>query len=76
MDKKSKLKGITDAEVDAINDKLRARRLPENGGEGNMYLEVLKGRDIPTGSFEFLKFNGNTGKLKNREKYNPLNSKK
>ena len=30
-----------------------------------MYLEILKSRDLPTGAYEVLDFNGNTGKIKN-----------
>jgi replicative DNA helicase len=66
MDKKPVLKGTTDAEIDEINDKIRQRGL--NSGGKNMYLEILKSRDLPTGSYEFFDFNGNTGKVKNRVK--------
>lgn len=65
MDKKPVLKGITNEERDEINDKIRHRGL-SGDGDKNMYLEILKSRDLPTGSFEFLDFNGNTGKIKNR----------
>jgi len=41
------------------------RRLKGEGAK-NMYLEILKSRDLPTGSYDFLEFNGNTGKIKNR----------
>ena len=66
MDKKPVLKGITDAEADEINLRLSNRRL-KGEGDKNMYLEILKSRDLPTGSYDFLEFNGNTGKIKNRE---------
>jgi replicative DNA helicase len=66
MDKKPVLKGITDAEVDEINLRVAARRL-EGDRAKNMYLEILKSRDLPTGSYEFLDFNGRTGKIKNRD---------
>ena len=66
MDKKPVLKGITDAEADEINTRISNRRLKEEGAK-NMYLEILKSRDLPTGSYDFLEFNGNTGKVKNRE---------
>jgi replicative DNA helicase len=66
MDKKPVLKGITDAEATEINNKIRKRRLLEEGAK-NMYLEILKSRDLPTGSFDFLEFNGNTGKVSNRD---------
>jgi hypothetical protein len=60
------LRSINEAEVIEINNKLRTRGL-EGFGEKNFYLEILKSRDLPTGAFEFLHFNGNTGKVKNRE---------
>jgi len=66
MDKKPVLKGVTDAEADEINMRISNRRLKEEGAK-NMYLEILKSRDLPTGSYDFLEFNGNTGKVKNRE---------
>lgn len=66
MDKKPVLKGITDAEADEINMRISNRRLKGEGAK-NMYLEILKSRDLPTGSYDFLEFNGNTGKVKNRE---------
>jgi replicative DNA helicase len=66
MDKKPVLKGITDAERDEINTRLKTRGVLGQI-EGNMYLEILKSRDLPTGAFSFLDFNGNTGKLKNRK---------
>ncbi len=66
MDKKPVLKAITDAEADEINKRISNRRLTGEGAK-NMYLEILKSRDLPTGSYDFLEFNGNTGKVKNRE---------
>jgi DNA primase catalytic core len=66
MDKKPVLKGIADAERDEINERIKKRRLQGEGAK-NMYLEILKSRDLPTGSYDFLEFNGNTGKVKNRE---------
>lgn len=66
MDKKPVLKGITDAEADEINMRISNRGLKVEGAK-NMYLEILKSRDLPTGSYDFLEFNGNTGKVKNRE---------
>jgi DNA primase catalytic core len=66
MDKKPVLKGITDAEVDEINTRISNRRLQGDGAK-NMYLEILKSRDLPTGSYDFLEFNGNTGKITNRK---------
>ena len=30
-----------------------------------MYVELLKSRDLSTGIYEVLEFNGNTGKVKN-----------
>lgn len=66
MDKKPVLKGITEAESDEINKRISDRRLKGEGAK-NMYLEILKSRDLPTGSYDFLEFNGNTGKVKNRE---------
>ena len=66
MDKKPVLKGITPAEADEINEKVVKRKL-KGEADKKMYLEVLKSRDLPTGSYDFLEFNGNTGKVKNRD---------
>jgi len=66
MDKKPVLKGITDPEKGEINRKLFSKQISGEGAK-NMYLEILKSRDLPTGSYDFLEFNGNTGKVKNRE---------
>jgi hypothetical protein len=66
MDKKLKLTDIRDAEKDEINKKIAQKRILGEGAK-NMYLEILKSRDLPTGAFDFLNFNGNTGKIKNRE---------
>lgn len=66
MDKKPVLKGITEAEADEINMRISNRSLIGDGAK-NMYLEILKSRDLPTGSYDFLEFNGNTGKVKNRK---------
>jgi replicative DNA helicase len=65
MDKKPVLKGITDAEIDEINRRIFSRKV-KGDGANNMYLEILKSRDLPTGSYDFLDFDGNTGKIKNR----------
>jgi replicative DNA helicase len=67
MDKKPVLKGITDSETEEINMRISNRRLTGEGAK-NMYLEILKSRDLPTGSYEFLDFNGNTGKISNSSK--------
>jgi replicative DNA helicase len=37
------------------------------GAESGIYIELLKSRDLPTGSYEVLDYNGNTGKIKNSE---------
>jgi replicative DNA helicase len=66
MDKKPVLKGITEAEAEEINTRISKRKLKEEGAK-NMYLEILKSRDLPTGSYDFLDFNGNTGRVKNRD---------
>lgn len=60
LHKKPVLKGITEAEADVINQRT-------NGVEKGMYLEILKARDLPTGAYEILDYNGNTGKIANRE---------
>jgi DNA primase len=65
MDKKPVLKGITEAEADEINKRMFNRKVQGDGAK-NMYLEILKSRDLPTGSYDFLDFDGNTGKIKNR----------
>jgi len=64
MNKKPVLKGIDEQERYGIDSKLASKGVRGEGGN-NFYLEVLKSRDIATGSFEFLEFNGNTGKVKN-----------
>ena len=66
MGKKPVLKGITDAEADEINERKVKRKL-KGEADKKMYLEVLKSRDLPTGSYDFLEYNGNTGKVKNRD---------
>ena len=40
-------------------------QLRTGGAETGMYVELLKSRDLPTGSYEVLSYNGNTGKIKN-----------
>jgi replicative DNA helicase len=73
MDKKPVLKGITEAEAEEINIRISNRIKKAEGTnlkEKNMYLEILKSRDLPTGSYDFLEFNGNTGKVKNLEAAN------
>ena len=66
MDKKPVIKAIAKDEADVINQRLSNRNLQGEGAK-NMYLEILKSRDLPTGSYDFLEFNGNTGKIKNRK---------
>lgn len=68
MDKKIVLKGITDAERAEINSKMSSRGI-SGDGTGTMYLEILKSRDLPTGSYDFLQYDGNTGKVKNKDNY-------
>jgi replicative DNA helicase len=74
MDKKIKLTDINKNETEEINKKIATKRLQGEGAK-NMYLEILKSRDLPTGAFDFLDFNGNTGKIKNREVENSGESK-
>jgi len=64
MDKKPVLTKTTEAEANEISMRISNRRLKEEGAK-TMYLEILKSRDLPTGSYDFLEFNGNTGKIKN-----------
>jgi DNA primase catalytic core len=64
--KKPVLKGITDAEATEINNRIK-------GNSKGMYLEILKSRDLPTGSYETLDFNGNTGKISNSSKQSNTN---
>ena len=61
LHKKPVLKGITEAEADVISQRI-------NGVEKGMYIEILKARDLPTGAYEVLDYNGNTGKIANRER--------
>jgi DNA primase catalytic core len=67
MSKKTVLKSIGEAEQGEINARIKQRGLTEDAKENNMYLEILKSRELPTGTYDFLKLNGNTGKVKNRE---------
>ena len=39
----------------------------EKAGETGMYIELLKSRDLQTGIYETLDYNGKTGKIKNRQ---------
>ena len=59
LHKKTAIKGTTDAEADVIHQRT-------NGVEEGMYLEILKARDLPTGAYEILDYNGNTGKIANK----------
>jgi replicative DNA helicase len=65
MGKKIDLTDVSKAETEQINLKLQSRGIEEGDKFKNMYLEILKSRDLPTGAYEFLAFNGNTGKVKN-----------
>ena len=38
-----------------------------NGADKGMYIELLKSRELQTGIYELLDYNGKTGKIKNRE---------
>ena len=58
MHKKIVLKGITKEEGQEINKRTQ-------GAKKGMFVEVLKSRDIASGKYEVLDFNGNTGKIKN-----------
>jgi DNA primase catalytic core len=71
MDKKPVLNSITDAEQNEIDIKLK-NRPSKSRSQSKMYLEILKSRDLPTGAFDFLDFNGRTGKVKNREPHNEI----
>ena len=70
MRKKPILKGITEAEADSINYKLATRNKSELDLD-LLYVEILKARDMPTGGYEFLRINGNTGKVKNADRIEP-----
>ncbi len=71
MDKKPVLNSITEAEQDEIDIKLK-NRPSKSRSQSKMYLEILKSRDLPTGAYDFLDFNGRTGKVKNREPHNEI----
>jgi DNA primase len=59
IDKKTVLKGITEGEAQEINQIKQSKGNPDTG----MYVEILKSRELPTGAYEILPFNGNTGRI-------------
>lgn len=65
MDKKPIQKTLTKPEEDRIREKLQGRGITNE--DNTIYVELLKSRTEPTGVYDFLEFNGNTGKIKNRD---------
>ena len=61
------LKGITEAEAEAINYKKDTAKNKGNYSESSIYAEILKSRDLSTGGYSFLTLNGKTGKITNPE---------
>lgn len=58
LEKEPVLKDVSNAERAEIN-----RRVGET--KQGIYIEILKSRDLPTGAWEVLDFNGNTGRIGN-----------
>lgn len=50
------------------DDKTAQKIEEKTGGGTGMYLELLKSRDLATGSSDVLRFNGKTGKIENRNR--------
>ena len=68
MNKKPVQKTLTKPEEDRIREKLQSRGI--TNGDNTIYVELLKSRTEPTGVYDFLEFDGNTGKIKNRDTTN------
>jgi replicative DNA helicase len=68
MNKKPDLKGITDAEATEVES--RKTKAKSNGtySESSIYVEILKSRELPTGGYEFLELQGNTGRITQRDR--------
>lgn len=64
MNKKPVQKTLTNPEDDRITEKLQSRGI--TNGANTIYVELLKSRTEPTGVYDFLEFNGNTGRISNR----------
>jgi len=65
MNKKPVQKTLTKPEEDRIREKLQSRGITNE--DNTIYVELLKSRTEPTGVYDFLEFDGNTGKIKNRD---------
>ncbi len=65
MDKKPIQKTLTKPEETSIKEKIQSRNIP-NDGANTIYIELLKSRTEATGVYDFLNFNGNTGRISNR----------
>jgi hypothetical protein len=57
--------GKKDVAKETTGGNLNEIKLRTGGAESGMYVELLKSRDLSTGIYEVLEFNGNTGKVKN-----------
>ncbi len=68
MNKKPVQKTLTKPEEDRIREKLQSRGITNE--DNTIYVELLKSRTEPTGVYDFLEFDGNTGKIKNRDTTN------
>jgi hypothetical protein len=60
LEKKTDLSDVSKAEVPEINKRTK-------GQTTGMYLEILKSRELPTGAYSVLEYNGNTGRIRNQE---------
>jgi len=65
MDKKPIQKTLTKSEETSMKEKIQSRNIP-NDGANTIYIELLKSRTEATGVYDFLNFNGNTGRISNR----------
>jgi len=57
--------GKKDVAKETTGGNLNEIKLRTGGADSGMYVELLKSRDLSTGIYEVLEFNGNTGKVKN-----------
>lgn len=72
MYKKPVLKGMGEAEEKAITQKVETvnqNRKTKISEEKGMYIEILKSRDLASGGWSILDYNGNTGRIRNGEYY-------
>jgi DNA primase catalytic core len=57
--------GKKDVAKETTGGNINEIKVRTGGADSGMYVELLKSRDLSTGIYEVLEFNGNTGKVKN-----------